>query len=77
MTTFVGNDALAILGEQWNQQIRTVAQSIGTPEAQMLASRLKAGLSGEVEDRLALAVLAGAVLDLRERVARLEAMQQQ
>ena len=52
MSTFSGNDTLVIMGEEWNHKIRAFAEGIDTPEAAMLAERLEAGLSGEVEDRL-------------------------
>jgi hypothetical protein len=73
MTSFANNDTLALMGEQWTAQIRAFAESVDTPEAAMLAERLGAGLSGAVEDRLAVAVLAGVVADLRERLDALEA----
>jgi hypothetical protein len=75
MSSFTGNDTLAIMGEGWNRMIRAFAGSMDTPEATMLSERLEAGLSGEVEDRLTAVVLVQALADVRDRLARLEARQ--
>lgn len=75
MASFQGNDTLALMGEEWTHKIREFAASVDTPEAVMLSERLGAGMSGEVEDRLAVTVLAQTVADLRDRLARLEARQ--
>jgi hypothetical protein len=48
MSSFTGNDTLAIMGEGWNRRIRAFAGSMDTPEATMLSERLEAGLSGGV-----------------------------
>jgi hypothetical protein len=66
MSTFQNNFALSLMGEAWKKQIVLFAESIDTPEAQMLAARLAEGGAGEVEDMLTMAVLCGAISDLRE-----------
>jgi hypothetical protein len=73
MSTFTNNVTLALMVEEWNAKILAAARSIDTPEAAMLAERMEAGEQGPVEDRLLEAVLAGAVVDLRQRVEALEA----
>ena len=70
MTTFQGNDTLALMGEEWNRKIREFSSTVDSPEAAMLAERLEAGLSGEVEDRLTAVVLAQAIEALPERLGQ-------
>jgi len=73
MTNWVGNLTLSLRGEEWLSYLREFAEGLDTPEAAMLADRLEAGLSGEVEDRLTALVLAQVVQDLSDRLAQLEA----
>ena len=75
MSSFTGNDTLAIMGEGWNRRIRAFAGSMDTPEATMLSERLEAGLSGEVEDRLTAVVLVQTLADARARPPRPQARQ--
>jgi hypothetical protein len=75
LSSFAGNDTLAIMGEEWNAQIHEFLSSGGveqTPGVKSLAERLAMGEHGEVENRLTAAVYAGVLRDLLSRVEELE-----
>ena len=76
MSSFTGNATLALAGERWKAEILGAVERLDSPEAQMLAERMAHGESGEVESLLTVCVLAQTVSELRDRGARLEALQQ-
>jgi hypothetical protein len=70
-----GNDTLALLAAEATRPVLDLAESSGGDAGRALVEKMYGPDSsmGELELRLALGALATAVIDLRERVAEIEA----